>query len=55
LKSTPRDRLQRITSEAAPSKQGNQMLVRGLAHEDQQLGGIRGAAQLLARELATKT
>src|SRR3546814_12168621 len=50
----PRDRLLRITKEEAPlSKQEtSKMLVRGLAHEIKNpLGGIRGAAQLLAREL----
>jgi two-component system nitrogen regulation sensor histidine kinase GlnL len=50
----PRDRLQRITKEEAQlSKQETtKMLVRGLAHEIKNpLGGIRGAAQLLAREL----
>ncbi|ANC83965.1 nitrogen regulation protein NR(II) [Pseudomonas putida] len=51
----PRDRLLRITKEEAQlSKQETtKMLVRGLAHEIKNpLGGIRGAAQLLARELA---
>ncbi|MFF7105535.1 nitrogen regulation protein NR(II) [Pseudomonas sichuanensis] len=50
----PRDRLLRITKEEAQlSKQETtKMLVRGLAHEIKNpLGGIRGAAQLLAREL----
>ncbi len=50
----PRDRLQRITKEEAQlSKQETtKLLVRGLAHEIKNpLGGIRGAAQLLAREL----
>ena len=50
----PRDRLLRITKEEAQlSKQEtSKMLVRGLAHEIKNpLGGIRGAAQLLAREL----
>ena len=49
----PRDRLLRITKEEAQlSKQETtKMLVRGLAHEIKNpLGGIRGAAQLLARE-----
>ena len=49
-----RDRLLRITKEEAQlSKQETtKMLVRGLAHEIKNpLGGIRGAAQLLAREL----
>ncbi|HDZ56850.1 MAG TPA: nitrogen regulation protein NR(II) [Pseudomonas xinjiangensis] len=50
----PRDRLLRITKEEAQlSKQEvTKVLVRGLAHEIKNpLGGIRGAAQLLAREL----
>jgi two-component system nitrogen regulation sensor histidine kinase GlnL len=50
----PRDRLLRITKEEAQlSKQeSTKLLVRGLAHEIKNpLGGIRGAAQLLAREL----
>ncbi|WP_060480429.1 nitrogen regulation protein NR(II) [Pseudomonas monteilii] len=50
----PRDRLLRITKEEAQlSKQETtKMLVRGLAHEIKNpLGGLRGAAQLLAREL----
>jgi two-component system nitrogen regulation sensor histidine kinase GlnL len=50
----PRDRLLRITKEEAQlSKQETtKILVRGLAHEIKNpLGGIRGAAQLLAREL----
>lgn len=50
----PRDRLLRITKEEAQlSKQEvTKALVRGLAHEIKNpLGGIRGAAQLLAREL----
>ena len=50
----PRDRLLRISKEEAQlSKQETtKMLVRGLAHEIKNpLGGIRGAAQLLAREL----
>ena len=50
----PRDRLLRITKEEAQlSKQEtSKMLVRGLAHEIKNpLGGIRGAAQLLARQL----
>lgn len=43
----PRDRLLRITKEET-----SKMLVRGLAHEIKNpLGGIRGAAQLLSREL----
>lgn len=50
----PRDRLLRITKEEAQlSKQETtKLLVRGLAHEIKNpLGGIRGAAQLLARKL----
>ncbi len=50
----PRDRLLRITKEEAQQSQleTSRMLVRGLAHEIKNpLGGIRGAAQLLAREL----
>src|SRR5471032_2480972 len=50
----PRDRLLRITKEEAQlSKQEtSKMLIRGLAHEIKNpLGGIRGAAQLLEREL----
>ncbi|MDV6534331.1 nitrogen regulation protein NR(II) [Pseudomonas aeruginosa] len=50
----PRDRLMRITREEAQlSKQETtKLLVRGLAHEIKNpLGGIRGAAQLLSREL----
>lgn len=53
----PRDRLLRITKEEAQlSKQETtKMLVRGLAHEIKNpLGGIRGAAQLLARELPSE-
>ena len=54
LEILPRDRSLRITKEEAQlSKQETtKMLVRGLAHEIKNpLGGIRGAAQLLAREL----
>jgi len=54
LEVLPRDRLLRITKEEAQlSKQETtKMLVRGLAHEIKNpLGGIRGAAQLLSREL----
>lgn len=54
LELLPRDRLLRITKEEAQlSKQEvTRVLVRGLAHEIKNpLGGIRGAAQLLAREL----
>ncbi|WP_439886573.1 nitrogen regulation protein NR(II) [Pseudomonas sp. MBLB4123] len=50
----PRDRMLKITKEEAQlSKQETtKLLVRGLAHEIKNpLGGIRGAAQLLAREL----
>ena len=50
----PLDRLLRISREDAiiSSQQMTQMLVRGLAHEIKNpLGGLRGAAQLLAREL----
>jgi two-component system nitrogen regulation sensor histidine kinase GlnL len=50
----PLDRLLRINREEAllASHQTAKMLVRGLAHEIKNpLGGIRGAAQLLAREL----
>ena len=50
----PRDRLLRITKEEAQlaKQETTRMLVRGLAHEIKNpLGGIRGAAQLLAREL----
>jgi two-component system nitrogen regulation sensor histidine kinase GlnL len=53
----PRDRLLRITREEAQiSKQETtRLLVRGLAHEIKNpLGGIRGAAQLLARELPSE-
>ena len=55
LEILPRDRLLRITREEAQlSKQEvTRVLVRGLAHEIKNpLGGIRGAAQLLARELS---
>jgi len=55
LEILPRDRLLRITKEEAQlSKQEvTRVLVRGLAHEIKNpLGGIRGAAQLLARKLA---
>src|SRR5690606_38819614 len=50
----PRDRLLRISKEEAQLSQQEttKLLVRGLAHEIKNpLGGIRGAAQLLAREL----
>ncbi|UPQ83082.1 nitrogen regulation protein NR(II) [Pseudomonas knackmussii] len=54
LEVLPRDRLLRITKEEAQlsAHETTKMLVRGLAHEIKNpLGGIRGAAQLLAREL----
>ncbi len=50
----PRDRLLRITREETikTRQETAKILVRGLAHEIKNpLGGIRGAAQLLAREL----
>ena len=50
----PLDRLLRISREEAilSSQQMTQVMVRGLAHEIKNpLGGLRGAAQLLAREL----
>lgn len=50
----PLDRLLRISREEGllSSQQTSQTLVRGLAHEIKNpLGGIRGAAQLLAKEL----
>ncbi len=50
----PRDRLLKIAREEAmlASHQAMRQLVRGVAHEIKNpLGGIRGAAQLLAREL----
>lgn len=50
----PRDRLLRITKEEAQlaKQETTRLLVRNLAHEIKNpLGGIRGAAQLLAREL----
>jgi two-component system nitrogen regulation sensor histidine kinase GlnL len=50
----PLERLLRISRDEAilSSQQLSQMLVRGLAHEIKNpLGGLRGAAQLLAREL----
>lgn len=50
----PRDRLLRIAREEAmiASHQATRKLVRGVAHEIKNpLGGIRGAAQLLEREL----
>ena len=54
LEITPRDRVQRITREGTliAQQETSRILVRGLAHEIKNpLGGIRGAAQLLAREL----
>jgi len=54
LEVLPRDRLLRISKEEAQlsNQETTRMLVRGLAHEIKNpLGGIRGAAQLLAREL----
>ncbi|WP_426414974.1 nitrogen regulation protein NR(II) [Aestuariirhabdus sp. LZHN29] len=54
LELLPRDRLKRLSrEEEMHSKQETtRILVRGLAHEIKNpLGGIRGAAQLLAREL----
>jgi two-component system, NtrC family, nitrogen regulation sensor histidine kinase GlnL len=50
----PLDRLMRISREEAilSSQQMTQLMIRGLAHEIKNpLGGLRGAAQLLAREL----
>jgi len=55
LEIIPRDRVQRITREGSliTQQETSRTLVRGLAHEVKNpLGGIRGAAQLLARELA---
>lgn len=55
LEILPRDRLLRISREEAQltKQEVTRVLVRGLAHEIKNpLGGIRGAAQLLARELA---
>lgn len=53
----PLDRLLRISREEGllSSQQNTQALLRGLAHEVKNpLGGLRGAAQLLARELPDK-
>ena len=53
----PLDRLLRISREEAilSSQQMTQVMVRGLAHEIKNpLGGLRGAAQLLARELESE-
>ena len=50
----PRDRLQRITREESliAKQETSRILARGLAHEIKNpLGGIRGAAQLLSRQL----
>lgn len=50
----PRDRLQRITREASlvAKQETARILARGMAHEVKNpLGGIRGAAQLLERQL----
>lgn len=54
----PRDRALRITKDEAQLSQQEttKLLVRGLAHEIKNpLGGIRGAAQLLARELPSES
>ncbi|GAA4948868.1 nitrogen regulation protein NR(II) [Halioxenophilus aromaticivorans] len=54
LEVQPLDRLLRITREEAlnASQETTRSLIRGVAHEIKNpLGGIRGAAQLLAREL----
>ncbi len=54
----PRERLRRITSEEAQiaKQETSRILARGLAHEIKNpLGGIRGAAQLLARELQNQS
>ncbi|NJN51331.1 MAG: nitrogen regulation protein NR(II) [Gammaproteobacteria bacterium] len=54
---TPLDRLMRINREdhQASVQETTRKLVRGLAHEIKNpLGGIRGAAQLLDRELSTE-
>jgi len=53
----PLDRLMRISREEAilSAQHLSQLLVRSLAHEIKNpLGGLRGAAQLLARELASE-
>ncbi len=50
----PKDRLLRISKEESilAKQESSKLLVRGLAHEIKNpLGGIRGAAQLLSREL----
>jgi len=54
----PLDRLKRISKEESilSAQQNAQRLIRGLAHEIKNpLGGLRGAAQLLARELPDDT
>lgn len=54
LEVLPRERLLRLTKEEnqLSKQETSKMLMRGLAHEIKNpLGGIRGAAQLLAREL----
>ena len=54
LEIAPRDRVHRISKEESlmAQQETSKILVRGLAHEVKNpLGGIRGAAQLLAREL----
>ena len=54
LEIAPRERVHRISREEAlvAQQETSKILVRGLAHEVKNpLGGIRGAAQLLAREL----
>ncbi|MCB1614718.1 MAG: nitrogen regulation protein NR(II) [Pseudomonadales bacterium] len=56
LEISPLDRLLKISREEAlfSSQQTSRSLVRGVAHEIKNpLGGIRGAAQLLSRELDT--
>ena len=53
----PLDRLLRISREEGllSSQQNSQTLIRGLAHEIKNpLGGLRGAAQLLAKELPSE-
>ncbi|WP_339338215.1 nitrogen regulation protein NR(II) [uncultured Oceanicoccus sp.] len=53
----PLDRLLRISREEGllSSQQNSQALIRGLAHEIKNpLGGLRGAAQLLAKELPSE-
>jgi two-component system nitrogen regulation sensor histidine kinase GlnL len=55
LELSPVDRLLRISREEGliSAQETSQALIRGLAHEIKNpLGGLRGAAQLLARELA---